>query len=324
MCSIGVQTKNVVYDSNPGNGYELMKRSGFSCADFSLNEYLLNTSLYRYELNDFFSHTEMELEKFFRPHKEGAALAGITIHQMHMPYPNYIPNGKKELNDYLKNIVAPKSMHICAFLNCPYIVVHGFKLSRYLGSEEAEWSQTESFLDSLAPMAKEMGITICIENLYDVIGGHIVEGPCCHSGKAVERIDRFNEKYHAEVLGFCFDTGHAKLAGIDFERFLTELGCRLKVLHLHDNDGAGDLHQIPYTFTRTRENSASTDWDGLLRGLRRINFRGTLSFETAPVLTAFPDEMKEIVLRFIGQIGEYFAGQIGHSALGEEVPPHWF
>ena len=94
--------------------------------------------------------------------------------------------------------------------------------------------------------------------------------------------------------------------GIDFEGFLTTLGHRLKVLHIHDNDGASDLHQIPYTFTKTRENTSSTDWTGFLKGLRRIHFDQVLSFETAPVLTAFPDEMKGEVLRFISQIGEYF------------------
>lgn len=90
---------------------------------------------------------------------------------MHMPYPNYVPNGKKELNEYLRNVVAPKSMKICAFFECPYIVVHGFKLARHYGSEAAEWEQTERFLDFLAPMAKEMGITVCMENIYNVTGG---------------------------------------------------------------------------------------------------------------------------------------------------------
>lgn len=318
MVSIGVQTKGVVQDTDPKAGFEMLGRAGFSCVDFSLNSYLQNTSLYKFELNDFFGRTDAELERFFRPHKEGAKAAGIKVHQMHMPYPIYIPNGKKEANEYLWNVAAPKSMGICAFFGCRYIVAHGFKLSRNLGSEEAEWRQTERFLDSLAPMAKEMGIVICIENLYDVLGGHVVEGPCCNAGKAAERIDRFNEKYHGEVLGFCFDTGHANLTGIDFEKFLARLGHRLKVLHIHDNDGVGDLHQIPFTFTKTRENKASTDWEGFVRGLKRIGYEGVLSFETAPVLTAFPEEMKEDALAFIARVGKYFAGRITGNGKGDD------
>jgi sugar phosphate isomerase/epimerase len=304
---IGVQTKNVVTDDNPEEGFSLLKHAGFSCVDFSLNGYLDNQALYREEVNSFFDRTIQELEHFFTPHKIGAKAAGMEIGQMHMPYPNYVPKGARELNEYLKNVVAPKSMQVCAFLGCPYIVIHGFKLAELLGSEEAEWAATESFLDFLAPMAKEMGITMCVENLYCGIGNHIVEGPCCDAGKAAERIDRMNERYHAEVLGFCFDTGHANLVGIDFENFMATLGYRLKVLHIHDNDGIADLHQIPYTFTRTRENNSSTDWDGFVRGLSRAGYRGTLSFETAPVLTAFPEVLKEEVLRLIASIGGCFA-----------------
>ena len=99
-------------------------------------------------------------------------------------------------------------------------------------------------------------------------GWHILEGPCCDARKMAERIDRINEKYGAEVLGFCFDTGHASLVGIDFEKFILTLGKRLKVLHIYDNDGIADLHQMPFTFTRTRENHPSTDWEGFVRALR--------------------------------------------------------
>lgn len=307
---IGVQTKNVVNDSAPTEGFEVLRSTGFSCADFSLNSYLLNSELYRFERNAFFDRSVAELEAYFKPHKQGAEDAGIFINQMHMPYPNYIPGADQEFNDYLWNVVAPKSMRICAYFGCPYIVIHGFKLAYHLGSEEAEWRQTEKFLHFLAPMAKEMGITVCMENLYESIGRHMVEGPGCDARKAAERIDRINDRYGAEVLGFCFDTGHANLAGIDFEDFLTVLHHRLKVLHIHDNDGVMDLHQIPYTFTKTRDNIPSTDWEGFIRGLRKIHFQGTLSFETAPVLTAFPDEMKQEVLAFLARIGNYFAERI--------------
>lgn len=310
MVGIGVQTKNVVNDDHPEEGFALLRQAGFSYADFSLNGYLLNTSLYQSELNAFFDRSVQELERFFAPHKQGAAAAGITINQMHMPYPVYVPRADKEINEYLWNQAAPKSMAVCHYLNCKYIVIHGFKLAHFLGTEELEWRETSKFIDSIAPLAKEMGITICIENLYGGVGGHIVEGPCCNARKAVQRMDDFNEKYGAEVLGFCFDTGHANLIGLDFESFISTLGDHLKVLHIHDNDGIQDLHQIPYTFTRTRENRSSTDWDGFIRGLRKIHFDKVLSFETAPVLSAFPEGLKEDTLKFIAKIGNYFAREI--------------
>lgn len=315
MIGIGVQTQNAIDDSHPEDGFALLRQIGFSCVDFSLNSYLKNTSIYDSNLNDFFDRPISELEQFFAPHKAAAKRAGITINQMHMPYPIYVPGGSRQVNEYLRRQVVPKSMEICHYFDCSYIVVHGLKLRRYVGTEQAEWEETQKFIDFIAPMAKEMGITICIENLYDSVGGHIVEGPCCDVRRTVERIDRMNDKYHAEVLGFCFDTGHANLVGIDFEQFITTLDYRLKVLHIHDNDGIGDLHQIPFTFTRTRENKSSTDWDGFVRGLRNIHFDKILSFETAPVLKAYPEQLKQDALSLIFRIGEYFS----HSV--DENPP---
>ena len=310
MLEIGVQTQNAIQDENPQAGFEMLKRAGFSCVDFSLNGYLKNTDLYKNKLNPFFEQSVEELKSYFTPHKEADEASGIRIHQMHMPYPNFIPTATDKVNDFLLKEMAPKSMEVCNFLDCKYIVVHGLKMTKYLGSEELEWEQTKRYLDYVLPMAKDMGIVICIENLYESSGKHIIEGPCCDARKAAARIDAVNEEYGAEVLGFCFDTGHANLVGIDFESFITTLGSRLKVLHTHDNDGVADLHQLPFVYTKTRENKPSTDWDGFVKGLRNIGFDGTINFETAPVLKSFPEDMTEDALRMIASVGRHFIREI--------------
>ena len=310
MPQIGVQTLNVVDDDCPQDGCRKIKAAGFSTVDFSLHDYLTNKEIYGSRINHFFEKSVDELAAFFAPHKQALADNGLTTWQMHMPYPVYVPRGSRKLNAYLQKNVAPKSLHICNFFACRYIVVHGFKLAYYLGSEEAEWQETEDFLSRLAPLAKELGIIMCIENLYDGIADRLVEGPCCDATKVSERIDCINDKFGAEVLGFCFDTGHANLVHLDFERFITTLGSRLKVLHIHDNDGVRDLHQIPFAFTKTRENKAATDWEGFVAGLRAIKYDGVLNFETGPALTAFPNELQEDVLRLIARVGRYFAEKI--------------
>lgn len=311
--AIGVQSKNIVNDNNPMEGFEMMRRAGFTCCDFSLNEYLSNTLLYAYERNDLFGQPIDKLRAFFEPHKEAAEAAGIRINQMHMPYPVYVPGAPAELNEYLAGVVAPRSMEICAYFGCHYIVVHGFKLAASLGSEEAEWERTEAFLKALVPVARELHITICMENIYTGSGSHIVEGPCCDALKTAARIDRMNAEAGAEVFGFCFDTGHANLIGLDFENFIMTLGNRIKVLHIHDNDGIDDLHQIPFTFARGRENKTSTDWEGFTSGLGKIGYDKVLSFETGPALATFPAQMKQDALAFIARIGEFLAGETGRE-----------
>lgn len=237
-------------------------------------------------------------------------MRGIKINQMRMPYPVCIPDMTPEINDYLIYTVASKCMEICAFFGCPYIVVSGFNAARGLGGDGIAWEWTEKLLESLALMARELKITICIENSCINIGKHIPECSCWNAENVVIYIDHMNEKYDAEILGFCFDTGHATLSGIDFEDFIMKLGEHLKVLHIHDNDGGGDLHQIPFTCVRDGENISSTDWEGFIRGLRKIHFDKVLSFDIASSLSAFPWKMKQDVLRFTAQIGGYFAGEI--------------
>ena len=187
MLELSVQSKEIIKDENPAEGFRIMREAGFTCTDFSLNQYLLNLDIYAGDLNQFFSQSMEELEAFFAPHRDGAAAAGVRIQQMHMPYPAYVPQGRDALNDYLWHEMATKSMALAGFFHCPYIVIHGFKLAPYLGSEEAEWAETERFIRSLAPLALRYHTTICIENLYNGIGGHMVEGPCCDARKAAAR-----------------------------------------------------------------------------------------------------------------------------------------
>ena len=61
MLPIGVQTKNIVEDNCPGEGFRLMRQAGFSCGDFSLNGYLLNASLYQSVVNTFFEQSRHEM-----------------------------------------------------------------------------------------------------------------------------------------------------------------------------------------------------------------------------------------------------------------------
>ena len=325
---IGVQSMNVVKKDDPAEGFRRLKKAGFDCCDFGLNEFLTNKELYKTagknikteNIHSFYDKTEEELSAFFMPFKEGAEASGIKINQCHMPYPNFVPGADKAVNDYLREVVAVKSMYACHLLGCRYIVIHGFKLRQYLGSEEAEWERTRDFLNRLVPLAKEYDIVMCLENIYTSCGlYHIVEGPCCDAAKLRDRIDEMNACAGSEVLGACFDIGHANLVGIDIYDHVTTLGDRLKVLHLHDNDGVTDLHQIPFTFTRERNNNPITDWTGFIEGMKAIGFNrrdkttypeGVLSFETAPVLKSFPAELHDDVLHMIGKIGKYLSDRI--------------
>lgn len=122
-------------------------------------------------------------------------------------------------------------------------------------------------------------------------------------------IDELNEAAGEELFGFCFDVGHANILGKNLYQAVVTLGDRLKILHIHDNDGISDLHTMPYTFMRSW-NGLSTDWDGFLRGLRDIHYTGVLSFETSRCMEGFPRELHPSVLKLTADIGKYFSERI--------------
>lgn len=316
--AVGIQSQGIVYDKYPLEGFEMMKRTGFSCCDFRLDSYLTGSSVGFPEENDFFQRSVGELKSFFAPHKEAAETAGIKIHQMCMPYPVCIPDTRDERSRYLIQTAAAKSMEICDFFQCPYMVVHGLDLAGICGEDVVVREWIDQFLEILVPMAKELKITICVENEYTNMGDHIMKDHCYDVKNAVAYIDHMNIKYGAEVFGFCFDTGKANLAGINFEDFIIQLGTRLKVLHIHDNDGTRDLHQMPFTFAGDCGKAYHTNWDGFVRGLQKIQYDNVLSFDMASALLAFPGKMKQDVLRFVALMGSYFAGEIPGDKLGEK------
>ena len=322
MHKIGIQTANIIEDEAPETGFRRIANAGFDCVDFSLDTYLRYEEFAPDYSGRFFDKSLDELFDFFTPHKNAAKSLNIKINQMHMPYPMFATNISREANEYIRYQVLPKFMEICAFLECHNIVAHLFNLPNTvpdkacaLEQEGIEWRANSEVLHELAPFAAKRGITISLENLYKPGQRRLSEGPCCDPVKLTARIDYFNAKYKSEVLGACFDTGHANLTDMDMASYLKILGHRVKTLHIHDNDCMTDLHQIPYTFTNTRDKICSTNWDEFLRTLKAIGFTGVLSFETAPALKAFPQELADDVLCFIASIGKYFAQELDNAKL---------
>jgi sugar phosphate isomerase/epimerase len=70
-------------------------------------------------------------------------------------------------------------------------------------------------------------------------------------------LQRLLDKQPPELLGFCYDSGHANIHG-NFTQ-LKPFRERLLVTHLHDNRGDADSHQPPGWGT--------IDWDAVVRWL---------------------------------------------------------
>ena len=310
MLDIGVQTKGILPEMDIDKGFKLISECGFSRVDINIDTFLKNSDLYKGKVNTFFDASVEELYMYFSQYAKAMDRYGITPSQMHAPYPVWVW-GKGKQNDYMQGNVIPKSILIAEVLGVPWVVIHPFKMQYVYDIEyDKEKEKKENIEDfrMLIPILKQCKVGVCFENLYEGIGQRLIEGVCADPYDAIWYVDTLNEIAGEELFGFCLDTGHLQLVKRDPYEFIKLMGKRLKVLHLHENDAVGDLHQMPYTFGNGSD--MGQKWNDIYKGLKEIGFSGTLSFETFPCVNSFPKGMTKSVLKTIHSIGEYMAGQV--------------
>ena len=77
-------------------------------------------------------------------------------------------------------------------------------------------------------------------------------------------------EFEPEYVGLCYDSGHGNIGWMDLDSLETYKD-RLLSVHLHDNDGKDDLHQLPFTGT--------IDWDRLTRIIAASSYDKPISME---------------------------------------------
>ena len=189
-------------------------------------------------------------------------------------------------------------------MEIPWVVMHPFKL-QYTYGIDAERAMNLKYFESLIPLLKAYNVGVCVENLYEAVGGRITEGTCADPQDAIYYVDTLNHLADEELFGCCLDTGHMELTHRDPADYIRQVGKRLKILHIHENDAIGDLHQMLYTFGSKPEDGV--DWNDFRKALNEIGFDGTLSFETFPCVNSFPRGARGEVLRTIREIGKEIA-----------------
>nr|WP_308656063.1 sugar phosphate isomerase/epimerase [uncultured Agathobacter sp.] len=300
MIKVGVQTKGILPEMGLEKGVALIAAAGFERVDFNLDTFLKNSDVYAGRINTFFDNDLESLLSYFEEYRKMFEKYGIKPSQMHAPYPILVPT-RADVTDYMQKIVIPKSIAIAGRMQIPWVVMHPFKL-QYKYGLEVEQAMNLQYFQFIIPMLKEHHVGVCVENLYEGVGGRITEGTCANPTEAAWYVDVLNQLAGEELFGCCLDTGHMELTHREPADYIRQIGSRLKILHMHENDAIGDLHQMPYTFgTKPDE---GVDWEDFCKALGEIGFDGTLSFETFPCVNSFPRGAREEVLRTIMAIGE--------------------
>ena len=303
--NIGVQTGNWYVESKPYESIKYIGQCGFNSIDYNINN-LFDETFNREKLTSFFDKSITELEEYYSELKKATAEMSVHISQMHGIFPFYYENNER-LNEYIIEC-NKKMIAVCGYLGCKFFVLHpwtGLEISK-----DMEKEINFSVFDKLISVAKENNVTICLENVFRHKNGKCIEAACSAASEAVSYIDKLNEMAGEEVFGFCLDTGHANLLARNIYQFIKSLGCKLKALHIHDNNGIEDLHMIPFTQFGIDGKNRPMDWDGFIKGLREISFNGTLSFETFNAIDNLPTIAKTDGLKLVSKIGEYFIKEI--------------
>ena len=300
MIKVGVQTKGILPEMGLEKGIALIAAAGFERVDFNLDTFLKNSDVYAGRINTFFDNDLESLLSYFEEYRKMFEKYGIKPSQMHAPYPILVPT-RADVTDYMQKVVIPKSIAIAGRMHIPWVVMHPFKL-QYKYGLEAEQAMNLQYFQSIIPMLKEHHVGVCVENLYESVGARITEGTCANPAEAAWYVDVLNQLAGEELFGCCLDTGHMELTHREPADYIRQIGNRLKILHMHENDTIGDLHQMPYTFGTKPDDGV--DWEDFCKALGEIGFDGTLSFETFPCVNSFPRGAREEALRTIRTIGE--------------------
>ena len=196
-------------------------------------------------------------------------------------------------------------IEFCGKNSVKYICITPVSGDRIRGRE---WEINHDFYMGFAEKARESGVCILLQNMYRNIGGHLVRGICAEPSMAADWVDQLNEEAVADVFGFCVDMGICSLCGNDVHEFITTLGSRVKAVILRDCDGQNDAALMP--FTNARRGQLQTDWMGMIRGLRDIDFDGELIVNCTDTSKAFSPLLRPTVFKLAKEVGDYIRWQV--------------
>ena len=208
-----------------------------------------------------FAKSASEFERFLIRDRDAAKEIGLIIGQTHGVWPY---DDTKPENYGAKFEAMLKSIEGTAILGAPYVVIHPVLPTLWNPSEhhEKDLESNIEYVKKLEPYAKKYNVKLALENMPNP---HV---PCGHVKELKACLDAVNSDY----VVACMDVGHCTAISDGAGDMARMLGDKLRVLHMHDNDGRRDIHMLPY--------QGVTDWTDFAKAIREIGYQGTLSLET--------------------------------------------
>ena len=247
--SINIATKNF-----PARLTEIAN-AGFKYIEITIN--------HSYGLMD---KSDEEVTKLLKEKQEQVTVAGLILWSIHLPFEDATwtnVGGKESIRiQSVANIL--RVLRHCAanFPGCKNYVLHASK--GVLSPRTESVLQARKSLQEMIPVAKELGVRICVENLVGSLCPNIEEMSNTISG--------------IDDAWVTFDIGHANCVGVDVIEFMKWIGPRLGTVHMHDTifGSRKDDHRL----VGKGDIDSHAGWDNVYHTLLKDNgYRGVFLFE---------------------------------------------
>lgn len=107
-------------------------------------------------------------------------------------------------------------------------------------------SVLEQIIDECVNEIAASDVNVFIENGYTNDNGRFYHNDYSEGSRLVELTDKLNLLAGCDKFGICINVGHANLLGINVRDMVRVCGKKTGIMHINDNDGKGDYHQMPY------------------------------------------------------------------------------
>lgn len=253
---------------------DIFAEAGFDGIDF-------NSDLQEY-------YDDTHDKEFYKNLRKYAEDKGICFSQAHAPFASVFEDKEQTQKRFFEIV---KGMEHSAILGAEMIVVHASNHLDVSNVEnyEALFESDMNLYTKLIPYAEEFGIKIAIEN----INGAITRTP--------EWLIKLYDELNNDVFCVCFDVGHGNVTGVDPAEAIRKIGSRIKCTHIHDNDGLGDQHTLPF--------SGTIDWDSVMKAFADISYNGDLSYEAGLFVRNNPKELMVESAKYMAKVGKFLIGK---------------
>ena len=216
----------------------------------------------------------------------------ISTVQTHGPW-RYPPQDITKEDREERFSVMTKSIRGTAYLNSPFMIIHPLMPYGENSPQHPEivYDINLEFMYRLAEYGREWGVTVCYENMP------FPDFPISRP----DDIASFARTLNHPNFKVCLDTGHSLVCGIQPSDAVRMIGGDLlATLHIHDNDGTADKHQLV--------GDGIMDFGAFVRALDEVSFRGAINLETQVdrfnLLT--PEERDLAEIQMLAHIRSFF------------------